>query len=119
MNSARTQRVAFGCIWAAALFTLGVLALVVGLIMVRRIWEEAHEDLEPVSQHKLLSEFERAYYAGEMDEAELRKVREVLHGPERAEASAGEARTGQAPEPRTETGPLPDDDSEENLPASS
>ena len=35
MNTARTQRIAFGCIWAAALLTLAVLALVVGLIMFR------------------------------------------------------------------------------------
>ena len=35
MSSARTQRFAFGCIWAAALLTLGVLALIVGLIVWR------------------------------------------------------------------------------------
>ena len=35
MNSARVQRLAFGCIWAAALLTLVVLALIVGLIMCR------------------------------------------------------------------------------------
>lgn len=35
MTSARTQRFAFGCIWAAAVLTLAVLALVIGLIMVR------------------------------------------------------------------------------------
>jgi phosphate transport system permease protein len=35
MKSARTQRLAFGCIWAAALLTLAVLALIIGLIMFR------------------------------------------------------------------------------------
>lgn len=35
MNTARTQRFAFGCIWSAALITLAVLALIVGLIMLR------------------------------------------------------------------------------------
>ena len=35
MNSAQTQRVAFGCIWAAAILTLSVLALIIGLIVWR------------------------------------------------------------------------------------
>ncbi len=35
MNPARTQRIAFASIWIAAIFTLAVLALVVGLIVVR------------------------------------------------------------------------------------
>jgi phosphate transport system permease protein len=35
MNAARTQRFAFGCIWIAALLTLAVLALIVGLIVIR------------------------------------------------------------------------------------
>src|SRR5258706_14056028 len=43
MTSARTQRFAFGCIWAAAVLTLGVLALIIGLIMWRGLpsisWE--------------------------------------------------------------------------------
>lgn len=35
MSTDRTERVAFGCIWVAAVLTLAVLTLVVGLIMVR------------------------------------------------------------------------------------
>jgi phosphate transport system permease protein len=35
MTSVRTQRFAFGCIWGAALLTIGVLALIIGLIMLR------------------------------------------------------------------------------------
>ena len=35
MNPARMQRFAFGCIWVAAILTLAVLALLVGLIMIR------------------------------------------------------------------------------------
>ncbi len=35
MNSVHTRRFAFGCIWAAALLTLAVLALIIGLIMFR------------------------------------------------------------------------------------
>ncbi|MBK9944509.1 MAG: phosphate ABC transporter permease PstA [Kouleothrix sp.] len=43
MNTGRIQRVAFGCIWMAAVLTLVVLALIIGLIMVRGLpsisWE--------------------------------------------------------------------------------
>jgi phosphate transport system permease protein len=35
MTTAQTQRAAFGCIWAAAVLTLAVLGLVIGLIMFR------------------------------------------------------------------------------------
>ena len=43
MTSVRTQRYAFGCIWGAAVLTLGVLGLIIGLIMLRGLpslsWE--------------------------------------------------------------------------------
>ena len=43
MNTGHIQRVAFGCIWMAAVLTLAVLALIIGLIMVRGLpsisWE--------------------------------------------------------------------------------
>jgi len=43
MISQRTQRFAFGCIWSAAVLTLGVLAVVIGLIILRGLpslsWE--------------------------------------------------------------------------------
>ena len=35
MTGARSQRFAFGCIWGAALVTLGLLALIIGVIIVR------------------------------------------------------------------------------------
>jgi phosphate transport system permease protein len=35
MSSARTQQLAFGCIWAAAIMTLGALVLIIGLILWR------------------------------------------------------------------------------------
>ena len=35
MTSVRTQRYAFGCIWGAAVLTLGVLGLIIGLIILR------------------------------------------------------------------------------------
>ena len=43
MSSARVQQFAFGCIWAAAILTMGVLALIIGLIVWRGLpsisWE--------------------------------------------------------------------------------
>ncbi|MDQ2999305.1 MAG: phosphate ABC transporter, permease protein PstA, partial [Chloroflexota bacterium] len=35
MSSARIQKFAFGCIWAAATLTMGVLVLIIGLIVWR------------------------------------------------------------------------------------
>ena len=35
MSSARVQQFAFGCIWAAAILTIGVLALIIGLTGLR------------------------------------------------------------------------------------
>ncbi len=54
------------------------LALGAGLIWARRVWDETHEDDEPASEQERLIEFERAYAAGEIDEAELRRLRDLL-----------------------------------------
>jgi hypothetical protein len=58
---------------------LGV-ALAVGLVWAYRLWQETNEDDEPVTDQDVLVDLERAYYAGEIDEAEFRRVREVLGG---------------------------------------
>lgn len=65
-------------------------ALVVGLIMARRIWEETHEECEPASEFELLSDLENAHAAGELNEAELLKVRELIRQPRLANAPANE-----------------------------
>lgn len=88
-------------------------ALLVGLIMVRRVWEETHEDVEPVSEHELLDEFEKAHAAGELDEVELRRVRALLHRPRHAEsAPTDRERIGPEPEPPAEAASPPGDDGE-------
>jgi len=58
-----------------------LLALVVALTMAHRLWNEAHEDIESASERERLSEFEKAAAAGELDEHELRRVRELLGQP--------------------------------------
>jgi hypothetical protein len=59
---------------------LALIALVVavGTIVVYRLRREVDEDLCPVTDEELLRDFERAYFAGEMDEAEFRSVTAAL-----------------------------------------
>ncbi len=57
------------------LFLLTLAAIViVGLIVVYRLQRDVAEESGTVSDTGLLKEFETAYYAGEMDEAEFRRV---------------------------------------------
>jgi hypothetical protein len=67
-------------------------ALLVAVTMAYRLWQETHEDDEPVSDHEILSEFEEAHAAGELDEAELLRVRELLARPR--DPGAGETERG-------------------------
>jgi len=67
-------------------------ALVVALFMARRLWEETHEDDEPVTEGELLDEFEKAHAAGELDEAELRRVRALLNRPKVTGSDPGRPR---------------------------
>ena len=59
---------------------LALIALVVtaGTILVYRLRREVDDELCPVTDAELLRDFERAYYSGEMDEAEFRQVTEAL-----------------------------------------
>ena len=65
-----------------------LLALMVGLIRVRSLWEEIHEEEDPATERERLNELERAYAAGELDAEEFRKVRDLLVGSELANAPA-------------------------------
>ncbi|QEH33650.1 hypothetical protein OJF2_21540 [Aquisphaera giovannonii] len=60
-----------------------VAALIYGLIVAKRAWEEAHEDLEPASLDELLEDLDEAHAAGELDEGEFARVKEALgkHSP--------------------------------------
>lgn len=71
------QRLGWGTLLPFVLF--GV-ALAAGLVWAYRLWQETHEDDEPVTAQDVLGDLEQAYYAGEIDEAEFRRVRELL-GP--------------------------------------
>jgi len=57
---------------------LFLVALFVGLIKVRNLWEEVHEDDDPVSDHERLKELEEAYAAGELETAEFERIRLLL-----------------------------------------
>src|SRR3954452_17992926 len=72
---------------------LVVAAVAVALLMAYRLWRELHEDDEPASTYARLSEFEEAHAAGELDEDELRGVREALR---RSRLPAGEQPRGDA-----------------------
>jgi len=51
---------------------------IVGVAMALRARREAREGVDLTSQAEMLSEFQRALDAGEMDDAEFRRVRDLL-----------------------------------------
>jgi len=57
-----------------------LVALIVAGVVAYRLWSEMTEDLEPASHSEVLEELEQAYAEGEMDEAEFRRIRQLL-GP--------------------------------------
>jgi hypothetical protein len=56
------------------------LVVTAGMILVYRLRRDVEEDC-PVSEADVLRDLERAYYAGEMDEAEFRRVTAALKRP--------------------------------------
>ncbi|WP_165221239.1 hypothetical protein [Aquisphaera insulae] len=60
-----------------------IAALIYGLVVARRAWEEAHEDLEPASLDELLEDLKQAKADGELDDGEFARVRAELgkHSP--------------------------------------
>ena len=59
-----------------------VLVVAIGFIIVYRLKRDVEAEEGTVSDADLLKEFERAYYAGEMDEAEFQRVKARLGMPE-------------------------------------
>lgn len=59
---------------------LGLIVLVVaiGAAVVYRLKRDVEEDDRPATDEELARDFERAYFSGEMDEAEYRRVTEAL-----------------------------------------
>ncbi|HEY2157962.1 MAG TPA: hypothetical protein VGH33_20205, partial [Isosphaeraceae bacterium] len=81
---------------------LGLIVLVVaiGATVVYRLKRDVEEDDAPVTDEDIAREFERAYFSGEMDEAEYRRVTEALRA-----RNAGVLRVqppAAAPEPASE-----------------
>jgi hypothetical protein len=66
----------------AAWYNLGlaviVLSIAVMAVIAYRAWAEAHEDLDPVSDEDMLSTFEQARAAGELDDEEYERLRRRL-----------------------------------------
>jgi hypothetical protein len=89
---------------------LGLIVLVVaiGATVVYRLQRDVEEDDAPVTDDDIAREFERAYFSGEMDEAEYRRVTETLRA---RRAGVGKVEPPAAvPEPASETshGPAPE-----------
>lgn len=86
-----------------ALIGLVVLA---GAILVYRLRRDVEEESSPVTDDELLRDFERAYYSGEMDEAEFRSVTAALKakrgGLERPSANPPQAFEEETPGPGIE-----------------
>jgi len=92
---------------------LMLVALVVAIVMAYRLWSEIKEDDEPASPLDLLSEFEEARAAGELDDEEFQRVRASLRKP--GIEGAMEAARGKPPaspegpaQPPADEGRLPD-----------
>ncbi|WZO96997.1 hypothetical protein EP7_004009 [Isosphaeraceae bacterium EP7] len=62
---------------AAAVLGLGIIIGVIVIYYLRRDVSQADDPIS-VTEEEQLAEFERAYEAGEMDELEIRKVRDIL-----------------------------------------
>jgi hypothetical protein len=101
---------------AALAFVVLVGVIVGGLLTVYFLKREDEDDAEPVSDDDILKEFERARYAGEMDEEEFQRVCAVLNQKKTHErANPARASTSNAPadepdEPKAPSGePDPDE----------
>ena len=64
-----------------AILVVVLLSLAVAAVVGFRAWQDAHEDVEPVSPEELLASFEEARARGELDEEEYARVRERLGRP--------------------------------------
>jgi hypothetical protein len=66
--------------WSYLPVLLLTLAIAIGVPMAYRLWRDTHEEEDLPRGTDLLSDFERAYYAGQMDEAEFHRIRDLLIG---------------------------------------
>ena len=59
---------------------LFAVALLIGVPLAYRLWRETHQEEDPTRDSEMLSDFEQAYAEGKMDEAEFRRIRDLLIG---------------------------------------
>jgi uncharacterized membrane protein len=63
-------------------YNLGLAVVLVALVMASilgyRVWQETHEDVEPVTSEELLASFEEARSKGELNEEEYARVRDRI-----------------------------------------
>jgi hypothetical protein len=67
-------------LWNYLPLVLLTVSILVGVPLAYRLWREAHEEDEPIRGADMLSDFEQAYAAGKMDEAEFRRLRDLVIG---------------------------------------
>jgi len=95
--------------WNPFLYYTGVIILVggfiVGTVYALRARREAREGVDFTDEAQMLSEFQRAREAGEMDEAEFRRVRDLLIN---GKGARGGGDHQAVPKPASEEAPAPD-----------
>ena len=92
-------------VWSYLPLLLLILGILVGVPVAYRLWRETHEEDEPIRDADMLSDFEQAYVAGKMDEAEFRRIRDLVIGTQ-----GGERRQGREEIEPGRAGPSPEDD---------
>jgi hypothetical protein len=96
--------------WTYLPVILLVLVMLVGVPAAYRLWREAHhEDEEPATDDERLSQLERAYYAGQMNEDEFRRIRELLGRPRSAAVPTRPRRAPETTTPSRDDPPPPVD----------
>ena len=86
-----------------------VLLVAIGATVVYRLKRDVEEDDRPVTDEDIAREFERAYFSGEMDEAEYRRVTEALQARKTGAPRPQPAATPDPiPQPEPEPEPAPD-----------
>ncbi len=81
-----------------------VLVVAVGATIVYRLKRDVEED-RPVTDEDIAREFERAYFSGEMDEAEYRRVSESLRARKAGARPVAPPAEPPAPEAAPEASP--------------
>jgi hypothetical protein len=80
-------------LWSYLPLILLTVSILVGVPLAYRLWRETHEEDEPTRGADMLSDFEQAYAAGKMDEAEFHRIRDLVIG---AKGGSG-GKTGKKP----------------------